>query len=422
MQALGSADAGELCIGGVPAAHIAAEYGTPIYAFDARQIERRVRAVRAALGDRVGLLWSVKANPSVAITTLLREAGCGAEVASLGELAVARAAGHATEHLRFAGPAKTDQDLEVAIRGRVCLHVESPGELRAISCLAERLATEAQVALRVNLPAGMTGARLRMGGTNSRFGIDRDQIPALVQELLAMPTITFRGLHVYGGTQCFDAEAFAAQAGSLCQLADQIEDQYGHQVRELDLGGGFGVPTFCGDQEFDLEAAGAAVRELLNVHDRPHRHFYVELGRFLTAPAGVYLSRVVRSKKSGHTTQIALDGGMHQAAIGTGLGSLMRRPPMLVHATALDAPATATMTVGGPLCTPQDQFGADIRMPAVAEGDLLAVLGMGAYGLTFSPSRFLSHAEPAEVLVQNGEMRVIRARGLPEDALRNQQA
>jgi diaminopimelate decarboxylase len=418
---LGSSDRASLTIDGVPAVALAERFGTPLYVFSAQVLRRRVERVAAALGPRFELLWSLKANPSVAVTKCLRIAGAGAEIASAGELEVALAAGHQAKDLRFAGPGKTDAELSAALAcGLGTFHVESLDELRQLAHLAAAQGNHAGVAIRVNLPQELAGSRMRMGGRSSRFGIDAEQVPEAVRTIQASNALALRGLHVYGGTQCFDAAAFVAHARALTEQAASWEQQLDVRFDELDLGGGFGMAIFQGDPSFDLDAAGDGLAQLLAEHDRPERRWFVELGRYLAAPAGVFLTRVVRQKTSGEQNHVVLDGGMHQAAAAAGLGTIVRRPPLLVAAEQLLAVERAPVTIGGPLCTPADQFADQLPLPPLQTGDLVAVLNAGAYGLTFSPSSFLSHATPAEVLIEAGQPRIVRSRGQASDALRGQ--
>lgn len=418
---LAGSDGDVLHVGGVPAAELAARFGTPLYVFAADVLRRRTARVRATLGPRVALLWSVKANPSIAVTACLREAGAGAEIASIGELHVALAAGHAPGGLRFAGPGKTDAELDAALAlGLGVFHVESRGEVDSLARLAAARRRTAQVAIRVNLPQELAGSRLRMGGGSSRFGVDADQVPELARAIAAAPALTLVGLHVYGGTQCFDAAAFVAHATALAERTAAWEQDGLGPFVELDVGGGFGCAVFDGDPTFDLDAAGVGLRALIARHDRPQRRWFVELGRFLAAPAGVYLTRVVRTKTSGGERHAVLDGGLHHAAAAAGLGTIVKRAPLVCAADRLRAADREPVTLGGPLCTPADQFGRGIELPPLAAGDLVAVLHAGAYGLTYSPRDFLSHPAPAEVMVDGGEPRLARARGEPTDALRGQ--
>jgi diaminopimelate decarboxylase len=146
----------------------------------------------------------------------------------------------------------------------------------------------------------------------------------------------------------------------------------------------------------------------------------IELGRHLCAGCGVYLTRVVDAKDSGGRRQIVLDGGMHHCGAAAGLGAVVRRAYAIVRAAEPRGIGREPVTLGGPLCTPADRFGKDLRMPPLAIGELVAVLNVGAYGLSFSPSAFLGHPSPAEVLVDGGSARLARQRGEPGDVLRGQ--
>lgn len=418
---LGCADRDSLAIGGVPMRELLRRFGSPLYAFDGAALRRRARAVGAAFGPQFALLWSVKANPSVALARILREAGCGAEIASLGELEVALAAGFPASLLRFAGPGKTRADLAVALqRGVGVFHVECESEVDDLAELAGRFAMRAACAVRVNLTGRQHGGRLRMAGAGARFGVDQDRALSLLSRIRDDGRLTLRGLHSYSGTQVFDAAAFVESSRALCELADEWESALGSALEEIDLGGGFGVATYLGDPAFDLEAAAHGVRKLVEDPSRSHRRHFVELGRYLAAPCGVYAASVVRKKPGCGRVHLALDGGMHHCAVAAGLGSVLKRPPLLVHADRLRAQDREVVAVGGPLCTPQDQFAEAVALPRCEPGDAIAVLAAGAYGLTSSPFGFLSHAAPAEALVEDGEARVVRSRGAATDALRGQ--
>ncbi|HLQ38641.1 MAG TPA: alanine racemase [Planctomycetota bacterium] len=412
----------ELRIGGVPVRQLVRDFGSPLYVFDSEVLRRRLLAVRTALGPRTELLYSLKANPSVAIGGLLRELGVGVEIASAGELCVATAAGFPAAAVRFAGPGKTDAELAAALQfGIGCVHVESADEVTALAAAARQHGGRARIAVRVNFGQQLAGARMRMGGRSSRFGVDQDQVGELVRTVLTMPALQLEGLHVYGGTQCFDAAAFLLQAQHLVDLATQLEHDLGIALPQLDVGGGFGIATYAGDPAFDLAAAGAGLQRLIAAHDRSDRRWLVELGRFLVAPAGVYLTQVVRTKNSGGVQQVILDGGLHHCAAAAGFGTLLRRPALLVAATALRATGSGgEQCLGGPLCTPLDQLAQTTQLPSLRTGDLVAVLHAGAYGLSYSPTGFLGHPTPAEVLVDHGEPRLVRQRGEPADALLRQ--
>ncbi|MEM7677198.1 MAG: hypothetical protein AAF449_14445 [Myxococcota bacterium] len=179
---------------------------------------------------------------------------------------------------------------------------------------------------------------------------------------------------------------------------------------------------FDSDDRFDLAAAGTGLQALIQQDQRPDRRYFVELGRYLAAPAGIFLTRVTYIKESSGKRHAIVDGGMNQHAAAAGMGTVIRRNFPMAKATALTAAPTdeGGCQLGGPLCTPADAFPTRKDLPTLDSGDLVAIFSSGAYGLTFSNVLFLSHGAPAEVLVDGGKAHVVRERGQPQDALRGQ--
>lgn len=409
-------DAG-LMIGGHAVAEIAGRIGTPCYLYDAAILRLRLQAVVQSLGTEV--LFSLKANPSLAVADVLRRAGAGAEVTSAGEVLVAQRAGFDGSRTQFVGPGKSLADLRLAVEsGLGCIHVESSGEYESLAQLAGDLGIRPRVGIRVNPTNTVTSARIRMSGGSQKFGIDDDAVGALVERILADDLVEFRGLQCFTGSQCFDAGAWLRGCEELLDLARQIESESSIDIPMLDLGGGFGVPCFENDPEFDLEAAGSGLRTLLQ--DHPGREIFVELGRYLTAPAGIYVSRVNYLKNSGGRRFAILDGGMHHHGAAAGVGAVLRRPFPIVLVRDPLAVGEEVVTICGPLCTPTDTFVDELAMPELQPGDLVAVLCSGAYGLSFSQSSFNGHPTPAEALVDGDSVSLVRAAGRPQDTLRGQ--
>jgi len=405
-----------LRIGGMEAKGIADRYGTPCYVYDAGLLRSRYRQVEEALG--VEILFALKANPSLAVASVLRREGSGAEVASGGEILIADKAGFAGKDIQFAGPGKSHTDLGMALdKGIHSINLESVSEYESLAALAKERKQCPGVAIRINPAEAVGGSRMRMSGGAKKFGVDEDQVAGLIQHIHDQGLVDLRGLHCYMGTQCFDAEAWLQSARHLLEFANEMEAKTGVALPSLDFGGGFAVPCFEGDQEFDLELAGKGMRELLAGEDR---RAFVELGRYLVAPAGVFLMRVLHVKQSHGKRFAILDGGMHQNAAAAGVGSVIRRPFPIVAVKDPHAEEAVPQSLCGPLCTPADDFVSDLALPALEPGDLVAILVSGAYGLTFSNLAFLSHPSPAEVLVDQGRSWLIREPGRPDDALRGQ--
>jgi diaminopimelate decarboxylase len=432
-ERFGGARDGAFAPAGIPIEELAARFGTPFYLYDADVVVSQVRRVREVLGTEV--LYSIKANPSLAICQLIAAEGLGAEVASAGELAIALAAGFDPASTVFAGPGKTDDELARLVEaGILADHVESVAEIDRLAAVAARVAPgrPVGVALRLNPASQLMGAQMRMGGTASQFGIDEADLGAAIERVRAHPQLALRGIHVYTATQVFDAGALVEHCRSVLDLALATADQWAGPLAEVDLGGGFGIPYFDRDVALDLEAVGRGVRELLAEYRADPRlagcRFMFELGRYLVADAGMYVTRIVDAKTTRGRAFVVTDGGMSHHLTATGnMGQVFRKAFPLLNLSRLSAgPAggaagpTRTVTVAGPLCTPLDTFGVDVELVDPRVGDLIGVCESGAYGYTASNLGFLSHPAPAEVLLWRGEPISLRPAGSPEDALRGQ--
>ena len=422
--AFGGESGGQLAPSGIPISEIAERYGTPFYLYDAGLISARVQAVRAALGTEVS--YSVKANPSLAVCQLIAaEDGAGAEVASAGELALALAAGFDPVDILFAGPGKTDDELErLVAAGILADNVESLAEIDRLAAIASRAGRRQGVGLRLNPEAQLLGSQMRMGGTVSQFGIDEAELEEAVARVLGHASLELRGIHVYTATQVFGVEPLLEHCRNILELAVRAAEHAGRPLQVLDFGGGFGIPYFEGGEPFDLEAFGTGFRTLLEGYRKDARlagcRFLFELGRYLVADAGVYVMRAIDRKVTRGKAFLVTDGGMNHHLTATGnMGQVFRKAFPLLNLSRLDGQPGETITVTGPLCTPLDSFG-DVQLVGPAVGDLIGVLSSGAYGYSASNLGFLSHPTPAEVLIWQGETHLLRPAGKPEDVLAGQ--
>ena len=421
-------EGGEFVPAGVPISAIVAEFGTPFYLYDGGMISDRVRRVREALGTEVS--YSVKANPSLGVCQLIaREKEAGAEVASSGELAVARAAGFEPSGIVFAGPGKTDEEHERAIdEGIFAVNVESLGEIDRLADTAARKGATIGVGLRINPEAQLMGSGMRMGGTVGQFGIDQAYLEQAVQKTLARPELALRGVHVYTATQVFEVDPLLEHCRNIFEIALQAADLSGRPLEMIDFGGGFGVPYFEKTSEFELDRFGEGLREILSSYRPDPRlegcRFLFELGRYLVADAGLYVTRVVDVKDMRGKTFAVTDGGMNHHLTATGnMGQVFRKAYPLLNLSRMGgAVPHEGVAVAGPCCTPLDSFGNNIHLAEPKVGDLIGVFYSGAYGYSASNLGFLSHPAPAEVLLLDGEARLLRAGGKPEDVLNGQKA
>jgi len=407
---------GELAVGGVAVSRLAAEFGTPLYVYDAALLRDRLALLRAHLPERVDVYFSVKANPNPAVVRVFAEAGAGLEIASAAEYLRARAAGGAPGRILFAGPGKSRAELELVVaKGIGEIHVESREEIAILAELGERHGRRVPVAVRVNPKADVSGGAMRMGGQPAAFGFDEEVLEEVVKDIEARKGLAFQGIHIFAGTQILSADVLLAQWGRALDVARRAAAIAGRPARTIDLGGGLGIPYFPGDKELDLAAVRAGAEELFAAAAQDpalaDAHIVLEPGRFLAGPAGIYLSRALSVKESRGKTFVILDGGMnHHLAASGNLGQVIKRDYPVVNASRVaDEPAQAAAVVG-PLCTPLDTLARDAAVAPVRTGDLVAVLQSGAYGLTASPVGFLSHPMPAEVLVDGGRAELIRPR------------
>lgn len=394
---------GELAPGGIAVRRLAARVGsTPFFAYDRQSVDDRIAAVRAMLPDDIELNYAVKANPMPALLQHLSGRVDGFDVASGLELRHVLDTPVPASQVSFAGPAKRIEELSQAIAAGVTIELESEQEVTRVRAVSAKLGIAARVAVRVNPDFTVQGSGMRLGGGPQQFGVDSERVPQLLATLRD-PLLDFQGFHVFAGSQNLRAASICQAQALTVELILGFLDAVPAPVRYLNLGGGFGIPYSNRDQPLDLELVGQNLHALMDKLIRPRlagARVVLELGRYLVGEAGVYITRVVDRKQSRGKTFLVVDGGMHhQLAASGNLGQVIRRNYPIAVANRLDEPAVETVTVVGSLCTPLDLLGTDVELPEARIGDLIAVFQAGAYGLTASPTAFLSHPAPAEILV-----------------------
>jgi diaminopimelate decarboxylase len=414
-----------LRLGGVAVDEIAQEFGTPLFVYDESVLLRQWDRLRSTFPERFAIHYSVKANPSPNLLAFFLERGAGLEIASAGELYVALEAGCEPSRILFAGPGKRPEEIEFALQAGIGeIHAESITELQRIACAARQLNRTAAVSLRVNPDGDAEGGAMRMGGKATPFGIDEEALDDALDFALATSGIEFRGIHLFAGTQLLHAGTLLNQYRKGIQIARRVAERAGRALHTLDLGGGLGVPYFSNDQALDLAAVKDGLNGLMHeVAGDPaldNTRFVIEPGRFLVAEAGVYIARVLDLKVSRGKTFAILDGGMnHHLAASGNLGQTIKRNFPVAVANKLQQAEDKQVDLVGPLCTPLDVLARSIALPHIEIGDLVAVFQSGAYARSASPLGFLSHGTPPEVMVADGEARLIRRRGAAEDYLRD---
>jgi diaminopimelate decarboxylase len=395
---------------------LASRHGTPFYLYDLDAAIEHARALRAALDEPVDLYYCAKANASGAVLAAFRPHVAGLDVSSAGEIELAQAAGYDPGVMSFAGPGKSERELETAVRlGVKLLSVESVTELGRVARLAAVAGRSVDVTLRINPLEAPRQFPMKMGGLPSPFGIPEEEALEVTREALATPGITVRGFHVFSGTNCLDPDALRANIDGVLAIARRLSAELDLEPSVVNLGGGFGVPYFAGQEPLDLPAVARSVNEAVTgaraADPRLARtRFILELGRFLIAPFGVYVARVLDVKRTRGKRFVILDGGMHHCFPPTGnFGQVIKKNYPVVNLSRPGA-ESEPQEICGPLCTPIDRLGRDLPMAPAEIGDLVGFLRCGAYSFAASPLLFLSHETPLELVLCEGRVEVARER------------
>jgi diaminopimelate decarboxylase len=391
----------DLLINGQPLRRIAARVGsTPFYALDRALLTQRVATMRAVLPAGIQLHYAMKANPMPAVVQHMAGLVDGIDVASAGELKVALDAGADPHEISFAGPGKRDPELVQAVASGVLVNVESARELAVLERASQDLGMPARVALRVNPDFELKGSGMKMGGGPKQFGVDVEQVPDVLQEMQARG-LQFEGFHLFAGSQNLKAESICEAQLKSYELALRMAEWCPQTIRFLNLGGGFGIPYFPGDQRLELSPIAENLQSIQGraARDLPDAKLVIELGRYFVGEAGVYVTRVVDRKVSRGQVYLVCDGGLnHHLSASGNFGQVIRKNyPVTVGNRLQSTPEVQTAV--GPLCTPLDLLADRMLLPHADVGDLVVIFQSGAYGASASPSGFLGHPSVTEVLV-----------------------
>jgi len=393
---------GELMIGGQPVSRLAERIGrTPFYAYDRGLIRERVQLLRSTLPASIKLHYAMKANPMPAVVGLLAGLVDGIDVASAGELQVALDAGADPAEISFAGPGKRDIELRQAVAAGVLVNVESERELPALAVASQDLGLPARVALRVNPDFELKGSGMKMGGGPKQFGIDAEILPEVMKKVHALG-LSFEGFHLFAGSQNLRAESICEAQLKSYELALQLAEYAPTPVKFLNLGGGFGIPYFPGEQRLDLAPISDNLGQLAERarRDLPEAHLVIELGRYMVGEAGIYVTRIVDRKVSRGQVFLVTDGGLnHHLSVSGNFGQVIRKNYPVAIANNTGTGGLEVASVVGPLCTPLDILADKMELAVAGAGDLVAIFQSGAYGPSASPKDFLGHPHCAEVLV-----------------------
>lgn len=392
----------EIVIGGIPLSRLAERVGsTPFYAYDRKLLSSRVAQLRQHLPKEIHLHFAMKANPMPAVVQHVGGLVDGIDVASAKEMMVALDSGMSPDNISFAGPGKSDVELSRAVAAGIIINVESERELASIINAGKRLKLTPKVSIRVNPDFELKGSSMKMGGGAKQFGIDADRVPDVLREI-GKANLHFEGFHIFSGSQNLKADSIIEAQANTFELAYRLAEDAPGPIQTLNIGGGFGIPYFPGDAPLDLAAVGQKLSERMPEvkASLPEAKVAIELGRYLVGEAGIYVCRVIDRKISRGQLFLVTDGGMHHHLSASGnFGQVIRKNYPVAVGTRMNSDEKEVASVVGPLCTPLDLLNDKSELSKAEVGDLIVVFQSGAYGLTASPTAFLSHPFPLEVLV-----------------------
>jgi diaminopimelate decarboxylase len=394
---------GDLKIGGVSAESIAGRYGTPVYVTDIDRVLERYAAALSALRARYPnslIAFAYKSNSTKAVVEALSRRGGGATVVSLSGLKLALGCGVSPRKVVFDGPSKSREELAAAIKAGVgMINAESTQEVLEIESLCARLkARSCRVGFRVNLGIKVdTHAGLATGSSEHKFGVGREEVVRFCKDAKLARAKIF-GLHSHIGSQLSDPWAFRSQTEELLSLAMELKES-GVQIREFNLGGGLGVSYKRGDEAMTFDAyADATAGTFARLCKEPARLVF-ELGRSIVADSTILLTRVNYLKRMGSTDWALVDAGMNDFLRPALYGAYHEIVP--AH-TMSRAPSDKGYSIGGPVCETSDVFGTGRRIGVeLSRGDLLAILDVGAYGISMA-STYNMRPLPATIVVHHG--------------------
>ena len=392
---------GALCAEEVPLEDVARRFGTPCYVYSRAAIESAYREFSQALGARDALVcYSVKANSNLAVLALLARLGAGFDIVSGGELARVAAAGGDVRKTLFSGVGKSVAEIELALAKHIgCINVESQAELERVDAVARRLGRRAPIALRVNPDIdARTHPYVSTGLRESKFGVAHADAEALYVRAEALSGIEIVGIGCHIGSLLSEAAPFVAAAERLVALVERIAAR-GIRLRHIDVGGGFGIRY---KDEAPEPVARFVAGALAALGSRKLR-LILDPGRSIVGNAGVLLTRVEYVKPGAARNFLVVDAAMND----------LLRPPLYgawheVRTIRESAPGPTVYDIVGPVCESADFLAKD-RSLAAKEGDLMAIMSAGAYGMVMS-SNYNSRPRPAEVLVDGGAAHLVRSR------------
>lgn len=397
-----SSDDNQIVIGGHKLAQLAQRIGqTPFYVYDRGLLTQRMLELRKQMPAELKIHYAMKANPMPALVQHMANIVDGFDLASAKEMQTALNTTMPAEHISMAGPGKRIEELSQAIAAGITINVESPQELEKIAELAQQTGFQAHVAIRINPAFELKASGMKMGGGPKQFGIDEEQLPAILKRTKTLE-LDFVGFHIYSGSQNLKAESIIEAQQKSLNLADQLSEYCPTPIKKLNLGGGYGIPYFPGEHPLNTLQIGESLEKEMDRFKRSHpdSEIIIELGRYLVGEAGLYVCEVIDKKVSRDQTYLIVNGGLHHHLAASGnFGQVIRKNYPTLIGNKMTSTEMESVNIVGPLCTPLDILANKMLLPKAEVGDYVVIQQSGAYGYTASPHQFLSQPECVEALV-----------------------
>ena len=418
-------DKGHIVFNGCDVVELAKQYGTPLYVISESEIRKRCSSIRTHFTGRYAdaqALYASKALSNVALYKIIAEEGMGIDVVSGGELYTAIKANFPMDKIYFHGNNKTQSEIKLGIDHNIgCFVIDNEHELGIIQSLARESGKKVKALLRITPGvSGHTHEYISTGQIDSKFGFSIHESVALdaVKKVLKCPNIHFAGVHCHIGSQIYRIEAYREAVKVMTDLARQIKLEFGVEIEELNMGGGFGVFDHDGNKPVDIvdfiETIMTTIEEQCIIKDIKRPRILIEPGRWIVGEAGITLYTIGAIKEiKGIRKYVSVDGGMTDNPRHALYKAIYRA---VVANKALEA-NQEIVTIAGKCCESGDILIRNLKTPIMESGDILAVYGTGAYNYSMS-SNYNRMTRPALVMVNNGDSRVIVRRETYEDLLR----
>ncbi|MEO2048081.1 MAG: hypothetical protein ABGX16_16115 [Pirellulales bacterium] len=392
---------------------VARQHGTPSFVYFAEPIRQRVIDLQRKFGQHFKISFAVKSNPNRELLRLLNKTGVELDVSSFGEVMRGLDAGFKAEEIGFSGPAKRQFEIQNAVEEGIGTFIcESLEEVEELNHVCSVRGCTQDYLLRINPIQIPKLFGLHMGGRPSQFGIDEEQLANIKPALDRLKSVSLKGFHIFSGGNSLYHEAIIENVVNSAKLFQEFSKRFDLRPTKLIFGSGFGIPYFEGDEPLSLAVLAQAMNPIIESMKSDSRFantcFVLEMGRYLVGSFGYMLTSVVGTKHSRGTDICLCDAGFNNNLSAAGMmGTVMRRDWRFWNLSKPDATAESDYMLVGPLCASFDILGARVTLPETSKGDVLALASSGAYGLTASPTRFISHPEPQEFLVDQAAGKAI---------------